>query len=149
MQKAPYIFRFEECWLVRDECRTLVANNWTADTGNLKALDKWQEKIRRLMRCLKGWNRNILGERKRAKQALRYKISEFERKINSRELSVEEWYEKTALDTALMNISREDDVWRRQRYRERCYLEGGLATTNIDEESHDIKKQVDDYLLGN
>ena len=69
-----------------DECRTLVANNWTADTGNLKALDKWQEKIRRLMRCLKGWNRNILGERKRAKQALRYKISEFERKINSREL---------------------------------------------------------------
>ena len=114
-QKAPYIFRFEECWLLRDECRTFVANNWAADTGNLEGLDKWQEKIRRLRRCLKGWNRDILGERKRAKQALRYKISEFERKINSRELSVEEWYEKTALDTALMNISREDDVWRWQR----------------------------------
>ena len=142
MQKAPYIFRFEECWLVGDEYRTLVANNWTADTGNLKALDKWQEKIRRLMMCLKGWNRNIFGERKRAKQALRYKISEFERKINSRELSVEEWYEKTALETALMNIYREDDVWRQQRHRERCYLEGGLATTNIEEESHDIKNKL-------
>lgn len=103
---------------MRDECRAFVTNNWTADTGNLQGLDKWQEKIRRLRRSIKGWNRNFLGERKRAKQVLYCKISEFESKINSQELSVEEWYEKTALDTALMNISREDEVWRQQKHRE-------------------------------
>ncbi|WVZ64778.1 hypothetical protein U9M48_014252 [Paspalum notatum var. saurae] len=140
--KVPYIFRFEECWLVRDECRAFVSKNWAADTGNLKGLDKWQEKIRRLRRCLKGWNRNILGERKRAKQAISYKIAEFERKINLRELSVEEWYEKTALNTALMSIYREDQVWRQQRYKERCYLEVGFATAFIDEESGDSKDKL-------
>lgn len=57
-------------------------------------------------------------------------------------MSVEEWYEKTALDTALMNLSREDEVWRQQRYRERCYLEGGLATAYINEEFCDDENKL-------
>jgi hypothetical protein len=135
MQKEPCIFRFEECWLMRDECRPFVVNNWTADIGSLKGSDKWQEKIRRLRRSLSGWNMNILGERKRNKQIISYKIAEFERKTNSRKLSVEEWFEKTALDAALKNIYRENEVWQQQKSRERCYFEGRLITAYSDEET--------------
>lgn len=62
------------------------------------------------------------------------RIAELEKKTGWRELSVEQWYEKTALEALLMDLYKEE-VRQQQRSRERCYFEGGSTTAYVDEES--------------
>jgi hypothetical protein len=61
-------FRYENCWVEREGFAEIVRNCWTRGSYNVHDIDKWQEKMRRLRRALKGWHINYEGEYIREKR---------------------------------------------------------------------------------
>jgi hypothetical protein len=48
----------------------IVKESWSMNTFHRHAIDKWQEKMRRLRRALKGWHINNEGDYRREKTML-------------------------------------------------------------------------------
>jgi hypothetical protein len=52
-------FRFEKWWLQVEDFDWIVAKIWSASCRYMKAIDRWQFKIRTLRQGLKGWGANL------------------------------------------------------------------------------------------
>jgi hypothetical protein len=63
-------FRFEKWWLQVDGFDQMVVETWSAPCNYVKAIDRWQFKIRNLRNKLKGWNANLKFDQKKKKQHL-------------------------------------------------------------------------------
>jgi hypothetical protein len=80
----------------------LVKEVWESENRGRSHLEKWQNKIRRLRRFLRGWSRNLSSQSKQLKSNLLSKIDELDRK-----------------DEIVLLSSQEDDL--------RHYLKGQLT----------------------
>jgi hypothetical protein len=60
-------FRFEKWWLKVDGFDQMVEKTWSAPCNFVKAIDRWQFKIRNLRKKLKGWNANLESDQKKKK----------------------------------------------------------------------------------
>jgi hypothetical protein len=65
LTKKP--FRFEKWWMEIEGFSELVVKSWNQPCTDVKAIDVWQCKQRRLRKCLRGWSININAEQKRKK----------------------------------------------------------------------------------
>jgi hypothetical protein len=63
-------FRYEIFWLERDGFMNIVRESWTASTYHKYDIDKWQEKMRRLRRHVKGWHINVEGAYRKDKDVV-------------------------------------------------------------------------------
>jgi hypothetical protein len=58
-QSVTRPFRFERGWLLREGFYDMVANIWRSEDSGSCPLERWQSKIHRLRRYLRGWASNI------------------------------------------------------------------------------------------
>ena len=65
----------------------LVKEIWESENRGRSPMDRWQNKIRRLRRFLKGWTRNLVSQNKKHKLDLLAKIDKFDRKVETSLLS--------------------------------------------------------------
>ena len=87
--KQP-LFKFELAWLLKEGFFDLVSEVWNKEQKGKNALQKWQNKIRRLRQFLRGWAVNMTGAYKREKQELMRKAEELDIKAENWLLSQQE-----------------------------------------------------------
>jgi hypothetical protein len=73
-------FKFELAWLTRDGFYDLVKGVWEYEIRGRSPLERWQNKVRRMRRFLRGWSRNLSSQSKQLKSNLLAKIDELDRK---------------------------------------------------------------------
>ncbi|PVH35203.1 hypothetical protein PAHAL_7G126000 [Panicum hallii] len=83
-------FKFELGWLMREGFREKVSQIWSQEYGGSSALERWQNKIRRVRQFLRGWAKNTSGSNKKEKKEILQKLDILDRKAESNELSSQE-----------------------------------------------------------
>ena len=83
-------FKFELGWLTRDGFFELVKEVWESENRGRSPMEKWQNKVRRLRRFLRGWARNLSSQNKKHKSNLLTKIDDLDRKAETILLSPQE-----------------------------------------------------------
>ena len=81
------MFKFELSWLLKENFFDMVSEVWNKEKRGNNALQKWQNKIRRLRQFLRGWAINLNGAYRKEKEELLRKTNELDKK--SRRLSFE------------------------------------------------------------
>ena len=74
-------------------------------------MEKWQNKIRRLRRFLRGWSRNISSQNKKHKSNLLSKIDELDRKAEIYLLSPQEEDLRHHLKGQLTKLLRAEEIY--------------------------------------
>lgn len=72
------------------------------------SIDKWQNKMRRLRKCFKGWNFNVEGIYMKKKKKLLREIDEIDKKIELFGLNNLGRNQKAYLETELTKLLREE-----------------------------------------
>jgi hypothetical protein len=74
-------------WHKKPDSRELVSRSWGLPIRSKGSLNIWKEKVKRLKKCLKGWNFNEEGQNMRRREDLLKKINELDTKNEEGELS--------------------------------------------------------------
>jgi mannosylglycoprotein endo-beta-mannosidase len=117
-------FKFELAWLTRDDFFYLVKEVWESENRGRSPLEKWQNKIRRLRRFLRGWSRNLSSQSKQLKSNLLSKIDELDRKVEVVLLSSQEEDHRHHLKGQLSKLLREEEIYWLQRSKTTRLLQG-------------------------
>jgi len=108
-------FKFELGWLTRDGFFDLVKEVWESENRGRTPLERWQSKIRRLRRFLRGWARNLVSQNKKHKLDLMDKIDILDRKAETNLLSSQEIELRYHLKGQLTKLLREEEIYWLQR----------------------------------
>lgn len=82
------ILRFENCWPEREGFQEMVKESWSAPTYCKHDVDKWQEKVRRFRRHVRGWHLNVEGRYKKARKEILILLDELDKKSEITSLSM-------------------------------------------------------------
>ena len=104
-------FKFELAWLTRDGFFELVKEVWEYENRGTSPMEKWQNRIRRLRRLLRGWARNLSSQNKKHKSNLLSKLDELDRKANIFLLSPQEEDLRHHLKGQLTKLVREEEIY--------------------------------------
>jgi len=104
-------FNFELEWLTRDGFFGLVKEVWESENRGRSPMEKWQNKIRRLRRFLRGWARNLSSQNKKHKPNLLTKIDDLDRKAETIVLSPQEMELRHHLKGQLTKLLREEEIY--------------------------------------
>jgi hypothetical protein len=64
---SPPSFKLELGWFLREGFREKVSSLWCRDNGGVSAMEKWQNKVRKVRKFLRGWAKNVSGTNKKEK----------------------------------------------------------------------------------
>ena len=104
-------FKFELGWLTRDGFFDLVKEVWESVDRGQSPMERWQNKIRRLRRFLRGWARNLVSQNKKHKSNLLAKIDVLDRKAETCLLLLQEEDLRHHLKGQLTKLLREEIYW--------------------------------------
>jgi hypothetical protein len=88
----------------------MVKKIWSMEIHELSPMERWQTKIRRIRRHLRGWAKNISGTYKKEKKELLDKLSYLDKKSEQTLLSPQEVDLKNCLNNRLAHLLREEEV---------------------------------------
>ncbi|WVZ52923.1 hypothetical protein U9M48_003922 [Paspalum notatum var. saurae] len=114
----PPLFKFELGWLLRDGFFDMVRNIWVSTNSGQTALERWQNKIRRLRQHLRGWEKHVSGCYKKEKKQILNKLDELDKKSEDAQLENDELNLKHALSERLACLLREEELKWYQRAKE-------------------------------
>jgi len=97
-------FRFEKWWLEKDTFRDVVVKAWNTPCRSVSSIDRWQFKIRTLMRMVRGWAANEIASLNKSKTILMEKFSRLESLSETRELDLDELSELRSVEKELEHI---------------------------------------------
>jgi hypothetical protein len=103
-------FKFELGWLLKDGFFEVVSEVWRKENRGATAMQKWQNKIRRLRQFLRGWAKNSNGAYRKEKQELLRKAEKLDKKAESQLLSQREWDLKQSIHERLNQLLREEEL---------------------------------------
>jgi mannosylglycoprotein endo-beta-mannosidase len=87
-------------------------------------MEKWQNKIRRLRRFLRGWARNLSSQNKKQKSNLLTKVDDLDKKAETIVLSPQEVELRHHLKGQLAKLLREEEIYWIQRSKATELLQG-------------------------
>jgi hypothetical protein len=121
-------FKFELGLLLREGIFEMVSDVWNKETRGNTAMQRWQNKIRRLRQFLRGWAKNMNGAYKKEKQELLRKAEELDKKAESQLLRQCEWDLRQSIHERITQLLREEEVKWFQRAKTTTILKGDNNT---------------------
>jgi hypothetical protein len=106
----------------------MVSDVWNKETRGNTAMQRWQNKIRRLRQFLRGWAKNMNGAYKKEKQELLRKAEEIDKKAESQLLRQCEWDLRQSIHERITHLLREEEVKWFQRAKTTTILKGDNNT---------------------
>ena len=86
----------------------MVKDVWeSVDDGGI-AMERWQNKVRRLRQFLRGWAKNVSGHNKKEKKDLLDKLDALDKKAEMSPLSTQELDIKNYMSNRLASLLREE-----------------------------------------
>jgi hypothetical protein len=64
------MFKFELGWLLRDGFIDMIRGLWSSTTSGHTPMERWQGKIRRVRKYLRGWAKNVSDQYKKEKKEI-------------------------------------------------------------------------------
>lgn len=113
------LFKFENSWLMREDINTVVEQVWNSYNINGSSIDKWQWRLQKMRKKLKGWNMNWEGMYKRKKHEIMEKIEDIDKKCEAYGMTILERKERGDLEEELKKVVREDRLKWMQRCKEK------------------------------
>lgn len=113
------LFKFENSWLMREDINTVVEQVWNSCNINGSSIDKWQWRLQKMRKKLKGWNMNWEGMYKRKKHEIMEKIEDIDKKCEAYGMTILERKERGDLEEELKKVVREDRLKWMQRCKEK------------------------------
>jgi hypothetical protein len=127
-KKHVATFRYELLWHKNPDFRELVSRSWELPIRSKGSLNIWKEKVKRLKKCLKGWNFNEEENNRRRRGDLLKKINELDIKNEEGVLSDNGKKTKKDCKLSLNKLLFEEEMKMKQRARERLITEGDENT---------------------
>ena len=118
------LFRFELSWLTIEGFYDMVASVWRNETSGDSPLDKWQAKIRRLRKYLRGWAKDYLGAFRKEKKELLSLLDDLDKKAEILPLQSHELDLRHHLKDRLSKLLREEETKWFQRCKTTKLLQG-------------------------
>lgn len=88
----------------------MVTKVWESEKRGRTPLQKWQFKIQRRRRFLRGWAKNISGSYKKEKESIIKKADELDKRAENQTLSDAELDPKNCLKQRLVQMLREEEI---------------------------------------
>ena len=117
--RPPARFQFDASWLAVDGFVDMVATkislSLSSNARSFGPLDDWHSCSYNLRKFLKGWSRNRAAEDRRTKSFLEDQILSLDRAADSIGLSDDGWAVHYNLETALIQLHHQAEIYWRQR----------------------------------
>lgn len=128
----PRNFFFENHWFQQEGFKSLVEEKWKTFQDrcrrNTYSMDRWHGCLVELRKFLRGWNLRLIGLQKTLKGNICHRIQELDKVAEGRLLSMEEWDERVQLENRMEDISRNEELFCKQRAGDKWILQGDSNT---------------------
>jgi hypothetical protein len=102
-----------------DELEKIVEAIWKSPAEGKKAIDRWQNKVRRFRKKAKGWSANLESEIRRRKKRLESEYNKLDVEADFRDLTTNETERKDQVAKELTKKFEMEEIKARQRAREK------------------------------
>jgi hypothetical protein len=103
-------FKFELSWFLQEQFIETVTRVWESVNYGATPMKKWQNKIRRLRKFLRGWAKNVNGSFKREKDELFRITDKLDLKVESQLLSQQELDLKQSVKERITQLLRREEI---------------------------------------
>jgi hypothetical protein len=114
IEKGDYIFRFEKWWLKMEEFENLVKECWSVECHEIDPVDRWQIKMRRLRKKIKGWSWNRESELKKEKEKILCELEALDNQAENNRLNSQEIDRRKELKAHIDKMWRVEEIKARQ-----------------------------------
>jgi uncharacterized protein (DUF2249 family) len=128
VKKNTKQFSFETAWVSHPDYLAKVTEIWVRQVSAKNVVDKWCIKINRVKKFLKGWGQNIKGHSKKHKKILKEELMNLEKMEEERSLSATLLERKTQIQTELLRMLEEEELYLHKRSNLNWLLKGDSNT---------------------
>jgi hypothetical protein len=135
------MFSFETAWLKHEEFLPKMKEIWEKPVHAKNAADRWYIKVNRIKKFLKGWGNNLKGQTRRYKMVLKNELDELEKIEEDASLPVHLLERKTFIQTELMRLLEEEEMYWHKRSNETWLLQGDSNTGYFHKKANGKKRK--------
>jgi hypothetical protein len=135
------MFSFETAWLRHEEFLPKMKEIWEKPVHAKNAAERWYIKVNRIKKFLKGWGNNLKGQTRRYKMVLKNELDELEKIEEDVSLPVHLLERKTFIQTELMRLLEEEEMYWHKRSNETWLLQGDNNTGYFHKKANGKKRE--------
>jgi hypothetical protein len=103
-------FRFENAWMQRGDFIQVVEKSRNEPVNMTGSIHVWQCKLRRLRKCMRGWNKNIEAWYRKLKKELSDKIDQIDLFAEVHGLTLQIFEERKELKEQLERLLKQEEL---------------------------------------
>jgi hypothetical protein len=134
-------FCFETSWIKHADFLPKMKEIWEEQAVTDSVVDNWHIKLNRVKKFLKGWGLNLKGQTRRYKLMLQKELDVLEQKEEENMLSPDLLDRKTFIQTELMRLLEEEELYWHKRSNTNWLLKGDNNTDYFHKKANGKKRR--------